>query len=508
MDPYDIDDIQQAFNGSVGNCSLYALPSGNLTYYENQSTILRTYHKSSFPAYFITNCSQEGIDFWLNYTNFNEDESTPFWGDSYQLINNGDSFVSFLFTISGVCVACWMLSFLLILSPKHKRRPMMTQIATVFNAVVLTILLSKITATARVDYYSDHVDVYRIHDVFFNDLTYRVTNVFSEAFISFSFFQVVSRIASKLLQDYVVIAYAMVLIVYVCLGMVCEIDYRLPLSELSLNKMASRYVRYHQARNVFKLLMVSIVGLLLIYYTVFIKNPRKYSYSKKMLPLAIFVWILFLCHFTVCVSMMIVFVSDWSTRSWLSILPSLLEIVILTVIWEWIYNIKALERRYELLGVLGRRISFDDDRIFQTDDKEPRRFRKHRTKIVSWVKDMTMLHKAPDIVDESDNNLKMLSDLVNVEDISEDYEVEEQHSDGDGDGDSHGHGGGDGDIYHHGDVYGDGDDLGGQGYQGAPVDESDTPVYEQVGSSSRDPPRFEAHPGFNRGDYWPEKTTG
>lgn len=481
MDPYNIDDIQQAFNGSVGNCSLYALPSGNLTYYGNQSNVLMTYHEKSFPAYFITNCSQEGIDFGLNYTNFNYNDGRPFWGDSYQLINNGDSFVSFLFTISGVCVACWMLSFLLILSPKHKRRPIMTQIATVFNAVVLTILLSKITATARSDYYSDHVDVYRIHDVFFNDLTYRVTNVFSEAFISFSFFQVVSRIASKTLQDYIVIAYAMVLIVYVVLGIVCEIDYRLPLTELSLDKIATRYVTYHQARNVFKLLMVSIVGLLLIYYTVFIKNPRKYSYSKKMLPLAIFVWVLFLCHFTVCVSMMVVFVSDWSTRSWLSILPSLLEIVILTVIWEWIYNIKALERRYELLGVLGRRISFDDDRIFQTDkdDKEPRRLRKHRTKIVSWVKDKTLFHKAPDIVDESDNNLKSLStESANgsqnpppedvAEDISEEYEVEYV------------------------------DDY-----------DRDTPLYEpQVGSSSQaNPPSFEAHPGFSREDYWPEKTS-
>lgn len=93
------------------------------------------------------------------------------------------------------------------------------------------------------------------------------------------------------------------------------------------------------------------------YYTICIKNPRQYSYCRKLVPLSILVWILFVLHFVVCVSIIEVMRSDWQARSWLSILPNLIEVGLLSVVWEWIYNIKALERREELIGVLGRRVS-------------------------------------------------------------------------------------------------------------------------------------------------------
>lgn len=47
-------------------------------------------------------------------------------------------------------------------------------------------------------------------------------------------------------------------------------------------------------------------------------------------------------------------------KSWLALLPFLIEIIIITTVWEWIFNITHLEKRSELMGVLGRRINIDD----------------------------------------------------------------------------------------------------------------------------------------------------
>lgn len=55
-----------------------------------------------------------------------------------------------------------------------------------------------------------------------------------------------------------------------------------------------------------------------------------------------------------------VYLHDWGNRSWLSILPNLIEIGILSTVWEWIYDIRSLEKQDELIGVLGRSIAQSD----------------------------------------------------------------------------------------------------------------------------------------------------
>ena len=42
------------------------------------------------------------------------------------------------------------------------------------------------------------------------------------------------------------------------------------------------------------------------------------------------------------------------------LIPYLIEAILITTVWEWIFNIWVIEKRIELMGVLGRRISIDD----------------------------------------------------------------------------------------------------------------------------------------------------
>lgn len=295
-----------------------------------------------FPMYYITNCSREEIlKYSVEIEGFEPSEIPG-------ALSKGDSYVSLLFTISGTCCVCWMLCVFLVLSPPHKRKPILTQLCTVFYTIVLTILLSKVTSSARQNYFDDHADVTEIHDVFFNNLVFRITNVFSEFFVLIAFLQIVK----KLNNSKVVLGLTSVLIVaYVVLGGVCEGLFR-----YRLNKIELVYARWHQAKNSLRLVYVCIVGIVLANFT----YTKKHSHSKKLISLAIFVWLLFVIHLVVLIFLLAVYIHDWGNRSWLSILPNLIEIGILSMVWEWIYDIRSLEKRDELIGVLGRSIAQSD----------------------------------------------------------------------------------------------------------------------------------------------------
>ncbi|XYA02249.1 hypothetical protein QA089_004820 [Meyerozyma guilliermondii] len=95
-------------------------------------------------------------------------------------------------------------------------------------------------------------------------------------------------------------------------------------------------------------------------FTFLDKNPRKISYALPTLGLGLFTWALILIIFVVYLLSVTTFRHQWWVRLWLDQLPSLLDVALLTIAWEWIYNIAQLEKKQELIGVLGRRMSSDD----------------------------------------------------------------------------------------------------------------------------------------------------
>lgn len=494
-------------NGTVVNCSLYSLTQGSLVHNNRNMSI------SSSPAYFITNCSQAAIQHFLSHGG-SEGGFFDSWEPQFDISDDGDAFVALIFTIGGTCITCWMLCVFLVLSPSHKRKPVLTQVSTVFNTIVLTILMSKATDASRDNYYSDTMNVVGIHNVFYANLTFRITNVFSEALILISFVQVISKIIQRK-HKLAVMAFSSVLVLmYVVVGIVCEARYRNTINELVYFLDQSAYTAWHQAKNALKLVYVAWVSFLLFNYTFFIKSPRKYSHNKKLFPLALFIWTLFTIHFAVCILIVAVFQHSWQNRSWLSILPNIIEIGILSLVWEWIYDIRSLERRSELMGVLGRRISFEDVSIFQSDHgNKGDKNKSGKYKVFQWIKDRIYGYPMVNVYAESDNNLKLQSTsnttsgnatLAVHNDNSNHNDSHDNNDNGSNNiGCNENNAAPNSDNAHNAHNAHNDSSL---EYEVEYVDDYELFARPDLGPSNvnDDPPPFEPAPGFGRGDYWPD----
>mmetsp|Transcript_2575 Transcript_2575/g.2512 ORF Transcript_2575/g.2512 Transcript_2575/m.2512 type:complete len:525 (+) Transcript_2575:70-1644(+) len=357
-------DIRQFKNLISENCSIYALTSGAIVFQDfyNESWS-QNYTDSFLPAYYLTNCSIADLKEISSLDNLHSSNLTELeYGSHYRTYDktdNGDSFVALLFTISGTCVACWMLTLLMYLSPKHKRKSWLTQLATVFYSILATIILSNITDTSKTQYYKDSLDLIELHHLVYVSYSYRIMLVFSQLFTSLAWLQIVAHVSKLKFKWYSILVNLILILVYTVVHSIYQVKYNNH-ELIFYSGFDSPYQRWRFALSILKLLIVIWLGASILYYTTVIKNPRKICYSKKLFPLAFSSLSLFVIHIVINIFLISLFFNDWQVRSWMTLISSLIEIGMLTAIWEWIYGIEFLEKRYEIMGMLGRRISLND----------------------------------------------------------------------------------------------------------------------------------------------------
>lgn len=334
------------------NCSVYSVPFGSLQYLDFDNTT-GDISGDFLPAYYVTNCLISNlIELVANLNISTSLDITP-----YNKRDNGDTFIALLFMISGSCVSCWMLTLLLYLSPKHKRKPLLAQLATILYSIVATILLSKITNGAETEYYDDNLDIIQLHDDLYMGFTYRGTIIVSQILTHLAWFQIVWRLTDKFKQ--LIMALGAVLMAgFTIFTLFYEIKYK-DTTSIFNSIMSWDLHQWRIARVVLKMLILIWLAANLLYFTVSSRNPR-ICYSRRLLPLAIFNWLLFIIHMVINILTLSIFKYRGLVKSWLALLPFLIEIIIITTVWEWIFNITHLEKRSELMGVLGRRINIDD----------------------------------------------------------------------------------------------------------------------------------------------------
>ena len=346
------------------NCSIYALTSGAIVFQDFYNlSWSQNYTDSFLPAYYLTNCSIADLKEISLLKNLHSSNLTKLeYGNhyhTYDKTDNGDSFVALLFTISGTCVACWMLTLLMYLSPKHKRKSWLTQLATVFYSILATVILSNITDASKSQYYEDSLNLIKLHSLVYVSCSYRVMLVFSQLFTSLAWLQIVAHVSKLKFKWYSIFVNLILIVVYTVVHSIYQAKYNT--HELIFNSgLDSPYQRWSFVLSILKLLIIIWLGASILYYTTVIKNPRKICYSKKLFPLAVSSLSLFVIHIVINVLLISLFLNDWQVKSWLSLISSLIEIGMLTAIWEWIYGIEFLEKRYEIMGMLGRRISLND----------------------------------------------------------------------------------------------------------------------------------------------------
>ncbi|CUM56735.1 unnamed protein product [Debaryomyces tyrocola] len=357
-------DIRHLRNSISENCSIYALTSGTIVFQDfHNHSWSQNYTKYFLPAYYLTNCSKADLTNISLLDNLHSSNLTKLeYGQryhTYDKTDNGDAFVALLFTISGACVSCWMLTLLMYLSPKHKRKPWLTQLATVFYSILATVILSYITDESKMQYYADSLNLIELHNLVYASYSYRVMVVFSQFFTNLAWLQIVVHVSKLKFKWYSMLVNLILMVTYTVIHSIYEARYNN--DDLIFNvTFDSPYQRWRLAIFILKLLIVIWFAASILYYTTIIKNPRKICYSKKLLPLAISSLSLFVIHIVINILSMSLFLKDWQVRSWLILIAYLIEIGLLTAIWEWVYGIEFLEKRYEIMGMLGRRISLND----------------------------------------------------------------------------------------------------------------------------------------------------
>lgn len=366
------------------NCSVYSLSSGSIKFQDlTNSSWSTNFSEAYLPAYYVTNCSIPNLidqitDLSQNSTYLKEWEEN-YKCSPYNESDNGDTLVALLFTISGSCISCLMFSLLFYLSPKHKRKPILTQIATVFYTILTIILLDKITHVASEEYYSDTLDIIHINEKVYSTDFFRGFIVVSQILTQSAWFQIVMKLTKQRFKWYSGFIGGILIAAYTAVNIVYEVKYNFTSSIFEYNDALDNQVTgWRISRVVIKLAFIIWFIASLLYYTISIKSPRKICYCKKLIGLAAFVWFLLILHIVIDILMMSIFRRNWLVRIWMNLIPYLIEICILNLVWEWVYSMRSLEKRFELMGVLGRRISLDDVVSFRLIDDNKNEFKRKK----------------------------------------------------------------------------------------------------------------------------------
>lgn len=392
------------------NCSVYSLTLGLLRYKEYfTGRWLENISLSFLPAYYVTNCSMTDLQRNLTHLLFNNSDVerwlTEYNENPYNVSDNGDSFVALLFMILGLCVLCWMLILLFLLSPNHKRKPIMTQIATCVYSIVLTILLAHVTEAARKQYYKDSLDMIHILLLVNDRRKYPIAMIISQFLTCLAFFQLVVKMTKQRYKFYNGLIGACLIVMYITVD---SVD--LAMAKSYFDRMAHKQNEFRAIFTVvLKILFILWISVTLGYHTFrgTASSPRQVSYSRRLLPLAIFTWFMVGLHVIITILIASLWENKWLVTSWITFLPYLLEMYILTTAWEWFYSIRDLELRLELIGMLGRKISLDDVMTFSNSYfSKPTTF----LSAVTWLWNMITCAAPPVAGDSKEESTSMLNE--------------------------------------------------------------------------------------------------
>lgn len=351
------------------NCSVYSLTSGmlHILEYANLTTNLTEWLNLTtdnyLPAYYVTNCSiPQLVDLVTNLTV--TDNVPPSVRSRYTEKDNGDTFIALLFTLCGTCVSGWMLSLMLYLSPKHKRKPWLAQLATIFYSIVTTMMLSRFTTAALKEYYEASLDLIYLIDSLRNNTAFKVAPVLSQVFTHLAWFQIILKTARHKYKTYIALVGGVLILACAAVQTYYQVMF---INPYEIFNMLKQMHAWKIARYSLEWFILLFFAGNILYYTTIIKNPRKVCYSRRLLPLAIFNWILFAIGLILSILYLSYFTHRWLVRAWIVLIPCMIDIVLITTIWEWIFNIWVIEKKIELMGVLGRQIDVDEAMSLQLD---------------------------------------------------------------------------------------------------------------------------------------------
>lgn len=486
------------------NCSVYSLTQGYLDYQDYFTQEWYNNTERFLPAYYITNCLVPDVLAQIRTQNVSDEEVTR-WMDEYRnnpynITDNGDLFVALLFTFLGLCVLCWMLMLLYLLLPPHKRKPWPTLLCTLVYLIVLTVILVQITRATEAEYYKDLLNTVKIMCVLGQN-HYIYALIVAHFLICVAYIQLLWKMTKASWRWHSTV-FALILILVGLVTSICSAA----VAPATLGYNRTVVDDALAASIAMGIIFTAWFSYCLAYHT-FRAKPRLVAYTHRLLPLAIFTWLVIIGRQALCILLLTYWNEQWLVNSWLSYLPNVIDIYVLAAGWEWLYLIEQVEQKLELSGMLGRRISIDDVMNFSNEWTRGLAGRKYPL-MMAWMTDKVTKFKnrrknqnenprEPDH-NSSEINVELgdLTPLASNDDLV--VNMDEQSVC---------------EIHHDGGLWSSDSDLDMQSdTQNTTTEVRDDSELVQGTSSAHEnsvsntaPPPFVPHPGLSIDDYWDEK---
>lgn len=350
------------------NCSVYSLVAGSIEFeFDSNRSWSQNFLEEYLPAFYITNCSVGTIlEEYLAQEAYLIDSFTidSIWESIFSLESrrtDGNHYVAVLFTTAGICVAYWMLMLLMYISPRQRKKPLTTQAATILSAVLSTIIFKYKTDACEEGYRNNRLDLVAVHAAAYFQTWYKVIEFICEVLIYIAWFVLVSYIMRSNWQR----VSQGIGVVLICIYLGIYLYFLVTFYKIELlldDEVFLSYQRWIIGVKVIEILLYAWLAIAVMWFTLGRHNPR-ISYSSSLMYLGIFTWIVIACGvvFSILVTL---FCTEWAIKSWLILFPNLVKVGLLTLLWDWIDCVEILERKSEMLGVLGRRISVSDANSF------------------------------------------------------------------------------------------------------------------------------------------------
>lgn len=351
-------------------CSIYYISQGYLDS-ENYFTKEWTNDSNILPAYFITNCSVSQLLNDSRLLSLNSSGPTNF-ADLKELsqlekVNDGDALIALIFTVSGCCVSFWLLLLLIYISPRQGMKPLSIQVMTIFHCLLSTITFVRLTLVSKGGFYEGVMDLYKITDYILASNIFRVPSVLSHCITNITFLDIVLRIVLPKYRWPIAIV-SLLLIAGSVVTQSLFLAKNAVVNGALMLRLGHTPTRLLLASNIMELCVFIWLSFMGFYYTVYIMDPKRVCYERNLLPKAIFVWLLFFSTLALNLVKTTKYLSDLLYGNWLSMLQWLCHVCMIVCLWEWIYDIKYLLRRFEELGTLGRKLSEKDVVSFRLGD--------------------------------------------------------------------------------------------------------------------------------------------
>lgn len=338
---------------NLEQCSVYSVENGE---FHNISLVLEN------QAIYVTNCSNytESV---ARYQTLAASLDPNFFSSTRDVFGNGITSVAFAF--SSIVCSAWMLEIVLVLSVNKK--PFFTHLSSLLYAAFITVVMAKTNSIIESQYSSGYQDIEEFYQQVINSIWFKVLYVIVQLVTWIAWLDILIYVHSIRLKPFIKkIGGAVILVdtVFHCLELF--LTDRNPLSDtFSGVGIVSVLFKF--------LIFISFYGLF-IFFTVV---KRKFAYHGKLVPLACITLLFMAITFT----FYLLFRFHDTLKSWTVIAVGFGQVLLATMIWEWIRDIESLEKELERKTIVGRAMSdieftdFDRGNASDNFNARSRRFR-------------------------------------------------------------------------------------------------------------------------------------